>query len=354
MNFLNLKTKAFGLDISDFSLKIAKVRKRGRSLNLVSHNQVKIKPGIVRKGEIRKPDQLAEIIKKAIKEVKGEKLGTKNVVVSLPEEKAFLQVIKMPRLSEEDLKSAVIFEAENHIPLSIEEVYLDYQVISSPEPGSRSDHLNVLIVAFPRKIVDSYFACLKKANIKPVVLENESLAISRALIKGNNINQPIFLIDFGSNRSIFIIFAGYSIMFTFSISISSQNFTESISRSMKIDLDKAEKLKIKYGLKGKSSGKGKEVFESIIPVLTDLTEQIKKHLEYYQTHVGGKKVEKILICGAGAKLKGFNSFLSSELKIPVEVGNPWINVKRQELIYQKKQSLNYVTAIGLALRGFNL
>ncbi|MCX6759196.1 MAG: type IV pilus assembly protein PilM [Candidatus Nealsonbacteria bacterium] len=362
-DFLSLKQQAFGLDISDLSLKIVKLKKNGRFFDLASFGETQIKPRVVKKGEIRDQDKLAEIIKKAVREVKGEKLGTRNAVVSLSEEKAFLQVIQMPRLSEEDLKSAVIFEAENHIPLPIEEVYLDYQIISPLR--NHLDHLDVLIAAFPKKIIDSYVTCLKKANIKPIVLEIESLAISRALIKDETTTRPVLLIDFGANRSVFIIFAGCSVRFTFSIPVSSQSFTEVVSRAMKIDLIKAEKLKIKYGLEEKSTKIGKEVFESLIPALTDLTEQIKKYLDYYQTHAfhehlppNGKGIEKILICGGGAKLKGFTSFLSSELKIPVEIGNPWINIlpptvqpKEQMLIYEKEESLGYTTALGLALRG---
>ena len=362
-NFFNLKQKAFGLDISDLSLKIVKLKKKGRFFDLASFGEAQIKPGIVKKGEIRKPDELAEVIKKAGREVKGQKLGTRNAVVSLPEEKAFLQVIQMPRLSEEDLKSAVIFEAENQIPLPIEEIYLDYQIVSPLY--NHLDHLDILIAAFPKKIIDSYIACLKKANIKPIILEVESLAISRALIKDETAVQSVLLIDFGANRSVFIIFAGHSVRFTFSIPVSSQNFTEAISRAMKIDLIKAEKLKIKYGLGGKSTKIGQEVFDSLIPALTDLTEQIKKYLDYYQTHVShehlppnGKGIEKILICGGGAKLKGLTDFLSSQLKTPVEIGNPWINIlsstaqpKEQISIYKKEESLGYTTALGLALRG---
>lgn len=363
LEFLSLKQQAFGLDISDLSLKIVKLKRRGQFFDLASFGEAQIKPGIVKKGEIRDQDKLAEIIKKTMREVKGEKLGTRNAIVSLSEEKAFLQVIQMPWLSEEDLKSAVIFEAENHIPLPIEEVYLDYQVV--PPLYNHLDHLDVLIAAFPQKIVDSYLTCLKKANIKPIVLEVESLAISRALIKDETTTQPVLLIDFGANRSVFIIFSGHSVRFTFSIPVSPQSFTEALSQAMKIDLIKAEKLKIKYGLEGRSTKTGQEVFESLIPALTDLIEQIKKYLDYYQTHVShehlppnGKGIERILICGDGARLKGLADFLSSQLKIPVEIGNPWVNLisesKKEALGLSFEKSLSCATAIGLALRGISV
>ena len=185
-----------------------------------------------------------------------------------------------------------------------------------------------------------------------------------ALIKNEVTTVPLLLIDLGETRSGFTVFSGHSLRFTSSILVSSQSFTEIISKVLEVNLVEAERLKIEYGLQSKVK-KGKGVFEALIPALTDLIEQIKKYLIYYQTHASherlppnGKGVKKIFLCGGGANLKGLPNFLSSQLKIPVETGNPWINIlpptfqpKKQALIYEKEESLGFTTALGLALRG---
>jgi len=363
LEFLTLRPKAFGLDISDLSLKIIKLEKKRGSLGLSFFGEQTIKPGIIKEGEIKDEKALVENIEKALSKVKGKKLKTKYVIASLPEEKAFLQVIQMPRMSAEDLKSAVIYEAENYIPLPIEEVYLSSQII--PPVYNHLDHLDVLIAALPKKTVDSYVSCLKKAGLAPTVLEIESQAIARALVKNGVSPTPLLLIDFGATRTSFIVFSGYSLRFTSSIPVSSQSFTEAISKILKIDIKEAEKLKMKYGLGTEDKKEGKEIFEAITPPLTDLIEQIQKHLSFYQTHArhehlppDGKGVKGILLCGGGANLKGLTDFLSSELKIPVSLGNPWINILPKplkevpELPY--RESLRYTTALGLALRGIKI
>ena len=187
--FLTLKPGSFGLDISDLSLKIIKLKRKGKFFDLASFGEEEIKPGIIKEGEIKNEEKLAEIIKGAIKKVKGEKIRTKYVIVSLPEEKAFLQVIQMPRMSEEDLKSAVVYEAENYIPLPIEQVYLDSQIV--PPVYDHLDHFDVLIAALPKKTVDPYLSSLKSAGLKPKALEIESLAVARALIKSEVTSFPV-------------------------------------------------------------------------------------------------------------------------------------------------------------------
>jgi len=379
MDFLTLKPDAFGLDISDLSLKIIKLKKRRGFLVLSSFLEEDIGQGIIKEGEIKDEEGLVKIIKESLPKIKGEKLKTKHVVVSLPEEKAFLQVIQLPRMPEEDLKSAVIYEAENYIPLPIEEVYLDSQIV--PPLYNHLDHFDVLIAALPKKIVDPYLSCLKKAGLYPKALEIESLAIARALIKKEISPFPALLIDFGATRTSFIIFSGYSVRFTNSIPVSSHGFTEVISKTIDVDFKKAEELKIKYGLdiiekiifskKNKDSQFEKEIigdkkiFEALIPALTDLTEQIKKCLDFYRTHTSHehllpemKDVKKIFISGGGANLKGLADFLSSGLGIPVVLGNPWINILPEplkevpELPFE--ESLKYTTALGLALRGIKV
>jgi len=372
LKFLTLKSEAFGLDISDLSLKIIKLKKKGKFLSLAAFGEEEIKPGIIKEGEIKDEEALVKILKEALTKVKGEKLKTKYVIASLPEEKAFLQVIQMPKMSEEDLKSAVIYEAENYIPLPIEEVYLDSQIV--PPVYDHLDHFDILIAALPKKTVDPYLSCLKKAGLSPLAFEIESQAIARALIKDEVSPFPILLIDLGQTRTSFIIFSGHSLRFTSSIPVSARSFTEIISKVLKVNLAEAEKLKIKYGLEEKIELKIKdkktevkkergEVFEALVPVLVDLIQQIKRYLSYYQTHAShehlppdGKGVSKILLCGGGANLKGLPELLSLELKIPTELGDPWINIpegkKMEKLPFEK--SLGYATAIGLALRGLKL
>lgn len=357
-DLLNLKPEAFGLDISELSLKFVKLKKKGKFFDLVSYGEAPIKAGVIRNGEIKDQKDLIKVIESSLAKVKGEKIKTKYAVVSLPEEKGFLQVIQLPKMPEENLKSAVIYEAENYIPLPIEDVYLDFQIVQPL--FNHLDHLDVLIAALPKKIVDSYLFCLKQAGLKPKALEIESLAISRAAIKDGLSQSPVLLVDLGATRTNFIIFSGHSLIFTSSISVSSQYLTEAIFKKMKINLAQAEKLKIEYGLQPRI--KSKESPAVVVPTFAYLAEQIKKHIDYYKTHSfhehskpADKTLSKIILCGEGANITGLTDFLSSELCMTVEKANPFINIlaKPEKEIPQLslKQSLDYTTAFGLALRG---
>jgi len=377
MEFLSLKSESFGLDISDLSIKVVKLKKKGKFLGLASFGEIEIKPGLVEEGEIKDEDALAKTIKEGLGKLKGEKLKTKNVIASLPEKKSFLQVIQMPKMQEEELKASVSFEAENYIPLPIEEVYLDFQIVNPLHDNL--DHTDILLAASPRKIVDPYVSCLKKAGLFPYVLEIESQSVARALVKNSITSAPVFLVDFGKNATTFVVYSGRALRFTSTLAISSQQLTEAISTNLKVSLADAEKLKIKYGLqalrkniqkkepasKEEDNKESKKVGEIVLPILEDFAKEIKKCISYYQTHASHehltpsgkdtKNVEKVILCGGGANLSGLPDFISSLIRVPVQIGNPWTNILPEPLKelpqMSFRDSLGYTAALGLALRG---
>ncbi len=352
-----INSQSFSLDISEKSLKIIKLVKKKDNLMLESFGKTKIPMGIVEKGEIKKPKKLAMIIRQALKEIDGKKIKTKYVTLSLPEEKSFLDVFKIPILEKEETEETIKFEIENYIPLGIEQVYFDFEKIKIKD--NQKKYQEVLVAATPKKIVNPYLETLRQAGLRPLALEIECLSTVRALIKKNVELDPLLIINIGEDKTSFIIFFRGSIRFTSTIPISSQLLTMAISKNLKIGLDEAELLKSKEGLIGEKS-----VFDAMIPCLTDLTEQIKNCLGYYHSHnikekganKGFKKLEKILICGSGANLKGLVNFLSSNLKIEVEIGNPWVNILEEEIKevpkLSFKRSLGYTTALGLALKEY--
>jgi type IV pilus assembly protein PilM len=356
LEFLKLKQKAFGLDISDRSLKIIKLKESKKSFSLVSYKEMDIKPGVIEKGVIQDEDVLAKTISAACNSVTGEKLKTKYVIASLPEEKSFLQIIQMPKMAEKELRSAILFEAENYIPLPITEVYLDFKTIVPLKENV--SHLDVLIVAMPKKIVNSYVASLKKAGLIPLALEIESQAIARALIKNELSESPVILVDFGKNSTDFIIFSGRSIYFTSSIPVSSDQLTSAIAETLGTELEKAEKIKMKYDIMDpESDARSKKIGEAMHPILEELVLGIRKYVNFYYDHpshehlASRENIQKIILCGGGSILKGFPEFLSKKIGVPVELGDFWINFP----IQKSKGSMNanplsYVTALGLALR----
>ncbi|NQV00998.1 MAG: type IV pilus assembly protein PilM [Parcubacteria group bacterium] len=350
------KRPCFGLDLSNLSFKIVQLKKEKGKLSLSSFIKKDIPKGLVEDGEIKKEKELSSIIKGSLKEVNGRSLQGRRVICNLPEERVFIRIIQLPKMKKEEIDQAVKWEAEAHIPLSIDEVYLSWQVIDLP--ANNSNQIDVLIAASPKKLVDSYMNLLKESGLKPIALEPESVAVVRSLISPNDFT-PTIIVDLGISGTNFVIFSASTICFTSHIRISGNLFSQVIMKELKVEAEEANKLKIKIGL---DKTKGEKVYQVLKPIINDLAKQINDYIAFYHDHVGhihsrNGTIKQVLLCGGDSLLLNLPSFLSKQLDMPVKIGDPLINIlsdKKERLAVSNelKKPLAYTTALGLALRPY--
>lgn len=356
-DFFTPKISSFGIDLSDLSIKVINLKKQEGRFILACFNRQDIKEGLIEEGEIKQETELIEIIKKAVKEVRGEAIKTKYCIVSLPETESYIRMLQLPLIKEEEVAEAIKWELEANIPHSIDEIYYDWQIMQASQADQK--RLDVLVGVLTKKTVDPYLDVLKKANLKPFIFEIESIATGRALIKGSYSAQPIAIVDIGAKRTSFFIFSGWTIYFTTSLPICNNSLIKTLSEHLEVSFQKAKEIKLKVGLDSKHPKS--RIFEALRPPLIELAGKIKNFIDFYHDHwlphqTGGNQINKILLCGGGAKMVGLPEFLSSQLKLEVNLGNPWINISANPAEAIGKLPFDdppaYATALGLALRGW--
>ncbi len=338
----------FGLDISDHKLRLVQLKKSGKKININFFNEIEIPAGIICRGEIIKEREadLINLFKKLIRSSNGFKTSTKNLVTVLPESKTFIKNINIKNIKGNDnsLLKLINEEIKNHIPFSPDEIYLDWQIIVE-----KSDSSKVLVGAVLKSISDSYLEIMEKSGLNPYVFEIEATAITRSLLKEKEAGGKI-IIDFGAARTSLIVYGENTIQFTVSLPISGNDITETITKSLKIDIKEAEKAKIVCGLeKDRCEG-------ALVKILTEpiekLVREIKKAINFYQINFpDGEKISEIILCGGGANFLGIEKVISEKTKIKTHIGDPLINItKNKKNIIPNDEIISYTTAIGLALR----
>lgn len=354
----DIEPPAFGLDISDFVLKIALLQSTDNGFfNLAGFSETSIPEGVVEGGEIKKPDDLLIIFRKGLESIKGEKIKTKFVSAIIPERKSFLRIIQLPKMPEDEIKNAIRFEIEENIPLSLDESYYDWQILGDSE--GKIDHMDILTAVAPKSVIDPYNNLIKNAGLIPKVFELESIASSRAIIKNLKTERPTMMVNLGSTQISFVIFSGEAPRFSTSINTPFRNhLTYYISEHLKISMEEAEKLKRLVGMdKTKYEGR---VFEALESTIKNIATQIQDYSDYYNSypqheHISAPKISKIILCGGDANLTGVAPYLSTILKLPVELGNPWINILPAPLkeipLMPYEKSLAFTSCLGIALRG---
>lgn len=343
----------FGLDMSDLSLKSVWLARQGGDEWVESYGSVPLSKGSIVDGEILDENAIIEAVHALLARSGPKPIRTRRVVCSLPETKAFLRIVTLPKMEPEEAKEAIKWEIEANIPLSLEQVYYDWQILG-PIFSPGEEKVSVLVVAVARSMVDQFRSVLGKAGLEVVGLETESIAQARSLLSENHDNETTLIVDLGDRRTSFLIAVGNIPVFTSSVPLSSQMMTDAIAKEMGLSFDAAEKLKIAAGLG--SLGIPSPQLKAVQPILENLAAEIERSFDFYFTSIGySKSVDAVILCGGGANTQGILPYLSKRLHQNIELGNPWVNVNLDGKIppIDRKRSVQYSTAIGLSLRALD-
>ncbi|MFA7171210.1 MAG: type IV pilus assembly protein PilM [Candidatus Paceibacterota bacterium] len=351
MSIFNDKINPFGLDFSDRAVKVAQLGEKDGKYFLRGCQREEIPQGIIEEGDIKNPAELVKYIKLAMAKAAPQAIRSKFVIYSIPETKGFIRVIKIPYEKKDDLESAIFAEVEQLFPVSLEESYLDWQVLGGKKESE--EYLEVLVAVVPQVVVDSYSEVLSMAGFRPVAAEIESIAISRSLVNEKVSQKPMLIIDLGKDRTGFIIYKSPAVQFTASIPVCGKEFNKAIARQLDISEEEAEVLKYKCGLS--TRGECQKVYRAMDSNLNEMMGYIDRLLGYYHEHFTEESdIAKVIICGGEARLNGISSLLSLKIKKEIEKGSPWVNIisSVQEIpAISRNDSMVFVTVLGLALRG---
>lgn len=341
-----------GLDISDRSAKFFAFRLHSTGISVNTYGDVIIPEGIIESGEIKDENALSEILKKRLANEPGHL--PEFTAIALPEEQSFLRVVQLPHIKKEQVEEALTWEIENNIPLPAAELSYNYTIMEPVEDAP--DHLDVLLVALPREVVDPYLRIIESIDLKPAVVELESHSLMRSIVPFIEPREACIAIDLGRERTgITIIASGIPILTT-TVPVGGRLFEQNIAKALSVDQKEAEHIKKTVGLqKEKHEGK---VYTALMPVIGALADELKKTIAYYEahpthTHGANHTIGTILLAGGDASLIGLEATLSSILRIRTITVDPFAGVQPRltpripPLL--KNEALAYATAIGLAL-----
>lgn len=332
-----------GIDIGSKTIKIVELESEGKSFRLMASGAVGYQGVLpVQAKDDKELVPLSDIIRKLHKEarVKG-----KEVSVALPESLVFTRTIKFPLLTDQEIESAVKWEAEQYIPIPSSEAIIEHQIVERIEGNSGG--VTVLLVASPRALVEKYIKLLQGAGLTTVGVETEALALCRALAPETG---TVLLLDFGAQSSDIAIVKDGMVRFSRSIPTAGEAFTRALSQSLGIEYQQAEAYKKTYGLSSDLEGKVKA---SLAPVFNLVGEEIKKAVHFYQTEEKGEAPSSVIVSGGTSGMPEAISTLTSLLGIEVVAGNPFakVSVDAETSKNLANYSPLYSVAVGLALRG---
>jgi type IV pilus assembly protein PilM len=343
-----------GIDISDASIKWLALEPFAGRYRVAAHGEQPLESGIVVEGSVRNPGALAS----ALREIKKSLHGISFAHAALPEEAAYVFEMHVPEgVSRNEIRHLIEFEFEGRVPIAPSDAVFDYDVIQKHDDGGQ----DIGVAVFPRELAESYAAAFEAGGITLVSLELEARSIARAVSSGAPEEPITLLVDFGRARTGFAVLKRGIPIFTSTVEIGGDALNAALAKERSLKPEEAIAFRNEHGLIPGPGGKAAAA-DTIAGVASALSDEIARHYHYWDTRRNERgermtPVGQVALVGGSANLKGLSEYVMARVQAPTALGDVWRHVCRFDTYLppiERRASLQYATAIGLALRSHPL
>lgn len=342
-----LKMPAAGLEISDAALRAVVLEVGKDGARVARKGMRRLAEGVVVQGDIQKKEELSSELRALSKEMK---ISFANVTI--PDEKAYLFKVQIPKVAAEDIRQNVEFKLDENIPVPPSDVIFEYAEIFRPTHIG-PEHLDVSVSALPREALASYLEVISESGLRPLAFYPPSEALLKAFVARGDL-RTYLIIHIGTRKTLIAVAAEGVIRYATTIAVGSEVFVSSVMRSFGTDEDGAKKI-----LKEKSffkTGNNADFYAALLGGASVISDEARKVMEYWDNHTHktnetDQSIAKVFLSGACATLRGFDEYFSATLRERVEPGNAWTNIfsfENSTPSLPLDESLEYAVPIGLA------
>jgi type IV pilus assembly protein PilM len=344
-----------GLDIGSSAIKAVELKASGKGYRVVGFGIEPVPPDSIVDGAIIDGAAVADAIRK-IFESNGVK--TREVAASLSGNAVIVKKISLPPMTPAELGESIFWEAEQYIPFAVQDVNLDYQILSGAPDGKGAPTqgnagMDVLLVAAKKEKIADYTGVITQAGRVPVVVDVDAFALQNAYEANYGIEPGavVALVNAGASAININVISGDQSHFTRDISVGGNAYTEALQKELHLSHDQAEQLKRGVPANGVD-------FEQARPILRAVTEnvllEVQKTFDFFRGTTGTERIDRLVLSGGTSRVDGFGEMLAERFEAEIEMFDPFKTIAFDAARFGVQSTADVAAtaavAVGLALR----
>jgi type IV pilus assembly protein PilM len=338
-----------GLDIGSSAVKLVELKERKAGEFHLQRLAVEpLSPEAIVDGSIMDSSLVVDAIHRLNDQTR---VKNTNYATSLSGHSVIIKKIQLPAMPSEELSESIQWEAEQYIPFDINDVRLDYVVLSEGEPGR--DNMEVLLVAVKRDKVNDYVSVISQTGKTPALVDVDAFAVQNAYEANYDLDprKVVALINMGAGVTNINILARGATVFWRDISFGGNQFSEALQREFNLSFDQAEALKRGQQVDRYSQGDARPVLDA---VSAEMASEIRKTFDFFSATAAEGPVDEMVLSGGCALTPNLAQVLRDRFEVTVDLMNPLrrIHYKESEFDSGWLQSIGpmMAVAVGLAIR----
>lgn len=349
----------FGMDIGSSAIKLLQLSRRDSRYRVERYASQALPPGAVVEKHIRDIAAVGAGIRQLLSDAGG---GTRRAVVAVPGSAVITRRIALPAgLTEAELESQLVVEADQHIPFPLDEVAIDFAPLPPAAPGvggnrgGNADSIDVLLAACKKDNVDLRVAALEAGACQAAVVDIETQAVERAFRllcgqMGLGHDGAVAIVDLGATLSTLHVLRDGQSIYVRELGFGGARLARAVQQ--RCNLAPAAAVAALSATAGDLPAVCKQ--ELLPSFRAQVCEQLNRALRFFLSSSGYPAVDLIVLAGGPATTAGLAAQLEQALAITTVVASPFADmtvgrgVNRSQL---ERDGAALLLASGLALRG---
>ncbi|MGD8237466.1 MAG: type IV pilus assembly protein PilM [Armatimonadota bacterium] len=237
-----------GLDIGSETTAIVELRGGRGGIELASRPAVlPTPPDMMQNNVIVDPEGVGSAIKEWLRD---QGIKAKKTVSSVGGQASLVvRITEVPKMSDAELKEAMQWDVERHIPFPATDIIVDYRPIERADADPEAPNMEVLLAVAQEDMINAHVEALQAAGLQPIAIDVQPLAASRALVnvaQHETAGQTIAIVNIGASTTDITVVRDLLLSFVRPVPIAGGSLTRAISQGFIVEEDEAERLKRQY------------------------------------------------------------------------------------------------------------
>ena len=339
-----------GLDIGSSAIKMVQLKESKRGFQLLNFGSVQLPPEAIIDGALMNSTVIVSTIRELIQ---SQRIRHKETGIAISGHSVIIKKIPVPTMTDDELEEQIHWEAEQHIPFDINDVEIDYEVLTRRDDQGQMD---ILLVAAKKDEINDYTSVARESKLNPLVVDIDAFALQNAyeMNYGADPNETVALLNIGASLTTINILQGGVTMFTRDMASGGNGITEEIQKQLGVSFEEAEAYKT-GGIGGEATDVVPEEVHSIVrQVVESLAGEIQRSLDFYLATSAGGDVDRIFVVGGTARLRSLVQAIEDRARVPVDFLDPFrrvtIDERHVDVNLLRELSPQAAVCVGLALR----
>ncbi len=317
MGYTSTKT-VVGLDIEPGY--VAAVETKAGKVTIDRAATAQLAPGVVRDGEVVDVETLATVLRSLFAE---NKLG-KRVRIGVANPRIVMRTLDLPPLAAaKDIASATRFQAQEHIPMPLEQAVLEHHSLGIVETAD-GPRTRVVLVAARRDMIDRVLEAVRRAGLRPQGIDLSAFAMIRALHTPERV-EPTLYMNVGGVSNIAVA-VGTTCLFTRVTTNGTETMATELAERRGLTLEHAHGWLRHVGLLTPVDDLDgdPEIVVEARSVLSEsvrrISDDVRNSIDYHVMQDGAGEIQHSVLAGPAIAIPGFAEVLGEQIALPIEIG----------------------------------